>query len=280
MATMLGKMWVSPGGQAGLAILASVAACAAAAPLLFPEGPWVMVGRPLVPPFATWLHIFGTDMLGRDLLTSLLYGAQASLAVGAGGALGSALIGTTLGALAGYRGGLVENLIMRLTELLQGMPAFVFTVVLVAVLSPSLASTTLAIIIVGWSQFARVARGEFVKLRHREFVSAAIVAGLSDVEVAVRQILPNVLPPLIVLASLKFAFSVLTESGISFLGLGDPDRMSWGYLIGAGHSLLRQAWWISFFPGAALALTAIGVHLLSEALTHALGTRPLEAEDR
>jgi len=272
------KLWADPAGRTGFAILTSALVAAVTAPLLFPEGPWVMVAQPLLPPFLSLSHPLGTDMLGRDLFVSLLYGAQASLTVGIGASLGSAFIGVTLGGIAGYRGGLIDDLIMRTTELLQGMPAFVFTIVLVAILSPSLASTTAAIVVVGWAQFARVARGEFVKFRHREFVHAAIVSGLGDLGVAVKQILPNALPPLIVLTSLKFAFSVLTESGVSFLGLGDPDRMSWGYLIGAGHSLLSHAWWISIFPGAALALTAIGVHLLSEALGRALEMEPLQMD--
>ena len=162
---------------------------------------------------------------------------------------------------------------MRVTEFFQTIPTFVFAVVLVAIFTPSIASIVAAIAIVSWPPVARLVRGEFLSLREREFVQAAVVIGQSPGRIMLTQILPNTLSPVIVAASLMVATAILTESAISFLGLGDPDLMSWGFMIGAARTVIRQAWWMSFFPGVAIFLTVLALNLLGEGLNDALNPR-------
>ncbi|WP_223428105.1 ABC transporter permease [Tateyamaria pelophila] len=261
------------GAVIGLVILALVLLCAVAAPFLFPRSPWSMVQRPFLPPFTMDGLPLGTDALGRDVLSGLFHGARVSLLVGLVSTVVALAIGIPIGALAGYYGGLADDMLMRFTEFFQTIPSFALAIVLLAIFQPSLAYVILAIAIVSWPPVARLVRGEVLSLRHREFVEAATLSGQSNLAIILKQVLPNALPPIIVLASLMVATAILLESSLSFLGLGDPNVMSWGYMIGAARTVLRTAWWLSFIPGIAIVLTVLALNLIGEGLNDALNPR-------
>ncbi len=258
-------------GLLGLAILAAILLLAAAAPLIYPGTPFALAGKPLSPPFGDFL--FGTDTLGRDVGAGIAHGARTSLMIGIVSTTAAVAFGTLLGGLAGFYGGRLDALLMRLTEIFQTIPSFIFAIVLVAVMSPSLASTVIAISIVSWPGVARLARGEFMAMRRREYVQSCISLGMGDMRIMFAQILPNCLSPLIVTASLLVATAILIESGLAFLGLGDPNVMSWGFQVGAGRTVLRSAWWICTFPGIAILLTVLAINLVGEGLNDALNPR-------
>ncbi|HWK68571.1 MAG TPA: ABC transporter permease [Rhizobiaceae bacterium] len=270
MSATVRRFFGNPKAWFGLAILAIVILAALFAPLLFPRDPWQMATRPFLPPFQNVKFWLGTDMLGRDILTGLVYGAQVSLIVGLVSTLVAVGVGILFGALAGYYGGVIDDVLMRITEFFQTIPTFVFALVLVAILSPSVASIILAIGIVSWPPVARLVRGEFASLRSREYVKAAMVLGQSDRQIILTQILPNTMSPVIAMSSLMVASAILTEAAISFLGLGDPNMMSWGYMIGASRTVIRQAWWMSFFPGIVILLVVLALNLVGDALNDVL----------
>ena len=261
------------GAVIGLVILLAVVILALVAPFLYPESPWRMVQRPFLEPMAMEGFWFGTDTLGRDIGAGLAHGARVSLLVGLVSTAVALLIGVTLGALAGYYGGLLDDALMRFTEFFQTIPNFALAIVLVAIFQPSLTSIVAAIAIVSWPPVARLVRGEFLSLRSREFVQASVVIGQSNPRIILTQILPNAMSSVIVMASLMVATAILLESSLSFLGLGDPNQMSWGYMIGAARTVLRQAWWMSFFPGIAILLTVLALNLVGEGLNDALNPR-------
>ncbi|WP_246775395.1 ABC transporter permease [Methylobacterium aquaticum] len=262
-----------PGAVFGLVILTLVVAAALLAPILYPTSPWRMVQRPFVPPFTLERVPLGTDALGRDIAAGLMHGAGVSLIVGLVSTLAALLIGVPLGALAGYLGGRVDDALMRFTELFQTVPSFALAIVLVAILQPSLSSMILAIALVSWPPVTRLVRGEVLSLRSREYVQAAIVTGQTTFTILRREVLPNTLSPIVVLASLMVATAILLESSLSFLGLGDPNRMSWGFMVGAGRTVIRQAWWITAFPGLLILLTVLALNLIGEGLNDALNPR-------
>ncbi|WP_211250271.1 ABC transporter permease [Fodinicurvata fenggangensis] len=261
------------GAVVGLLIIVAVILMAIFAPLLYPDSPWKLVQRPFIPPMELDGYWFGTDTLGRDIGAGLVHGARVSLLVGLTSTVVALLIGVTLGAFAGYYGGLVDDGVMRFTELFQTVPNFALAIVLVAIMQPSVESVILAIGIVSWPPVARLVRGEFLSLRSREFVQASMVLGQSNARIILTQILPNTLSPVIVMTSLMVATAILLESALSFLGLGDPDVMSWGYMIGAARTVLRQAWWMSFFPGVMILLTVLALNLVGEGLNDAMNPR-------
>ncbi len=261
------------GAVIGLVILAIIVACAIAAPFLFPRSPWAMVQRPFLPPFTMDGLPLGTDALGRNVMSGLFHGARVSLLVGLVSTIVALAIGIPIGALAGYYGNVVDDALMRFTEFFQTIPSFALAIVLLAIFQPSLGYVILAIAIVSWPPVARLVRGEVLSLRTREFVEAATLSGQSHLRIILRQVLPNALPPIIVLASLMVATAILLESSLSFLGLGDPNVMSWGYMIGAARTVLRTAWWLSFIPGVAILLTVLSLNLIGEGLNDALNPR-------
>jgi peptide/nickel transport system permease protein len=263
----------NPGGLIGFAILAVVIAVALFGPLFFPTSPWRMVQRPFLPPFTLAKLPLGTDALGRDVLAGMVYGARVSLLVGLVSTLAALVVGIPLGAVAGYFGGRIGDALMRFTEFFQTVPSFALAIVLVAILQPSIVSIVLAIAIVSWPPVARLVRGEVLSLRSREYVQAAIVSGQTTRWIIWREILPNALSPVIVLASLMVATAILLESSLSFLGLGDPNLMSWGYMVGAGRTVIRQAWWITLFPGIAILVSVLALNLIGEGLNDALNPR-------
>ena len=262
------------GGLIGLIILLTVILLAVFAPLIYPDSPWKMVQRPFLPPFTVDGFPLGTDTLGRDVAAGLVHGARVSLIVGLVSTLVALLIGVPLGAFAGFYGGLVDDGAMRFTEFFQTIPNFALAIVLVAIMEPTLPTITLAIAIVSWPPVARLVRAEVLSLRRREFVDAARLAGLSNTRILFGHILPNAMSPIIVMASLMVATAILLESSLSFLGLGDPNIMSWGYMmIGAARTVIRSAWWLSFIPGVAILLTVLALNLIGEGLNDALNPR-------
>ncbi|WP_407179010.1 ABC transporter permease [Bradyrhizobium sp. STM 3562] len=261
-----------PTGMIGLVILVAVLALAAAAPVLFPDSPWDMVGAPFQPPLSEGL-LLGSDMLGRDVAAGIAYGARVSLMIGIAATLAAVLIGVAIGAVAGYFGDKVDDAMMRLTELFQTIPGFILAILLVATLGPTLTHVVVAIGAVSWPPVARLTRAEFLRLRGREFVQAAVCQGQPPLVVVLRHILPNALSPIIVTGSLTIATSILVESALSFMGLGDPNLMSWGFMIGASRTVIRQAWWMSVFPGIAILLTVLAINLVGEGLNDTLNPR-------
>lgn len=252
---------------AGLVTLLAIAAVALFAPLLAPHDPWALLGPPLSPPGRDFL--LGTDLLGRDLLSGLIYGARVSLIIGLASTGCAILIGGSIGAVAGYFGGAADQLAMRFTEFFQVIPSFLFAILLVAILTPDLKNVVLAIALVTWPPVARLVRAEFLTLRGREFVEAARSVGLGHVQIILREILPNALPPVIAVGSLMVATAILTEASLSFLGLADPNLISWGYIIGASRPVFRQAWWLSVLPGLCLFITVLAINLLADGVSDA-----------
>lgn len=270
---MMRKLLSNPRALIGLTILLIVVLAAIFAPILSPGDPWKMGGRPFLPPMQNLDLPFGTDMMGRNILAGLIHGAHVSLLVGITSTVVALGMGLLFGMLAGYYGGWVDDVLMSVTEFFQTIPTFVFALMLVAILSPSIQSITLAIGVVSWPPVARLVRSEFASLRSREFVRAAEVLGQSNRQIILTQILPNTLSPVIAMASMMVASAILTEAAISFLGLGDPNRMSWGYMIGAGRTVLRQAWWMSFFPGIVIILVVLALNLVGDVLNEMLNPR-------
>ena len=261
------------GALAGAALLVLVVLAAAAAPLLFPGDPLDIVGRPLLEPFTDPRFPLGTDRLGRDILAGLAHGARASLLVGLVAAFGAILIGILVGAVAGYFGGWTDEVLMRLTETFQTVPGFILALALIAVMGPGIVSVAVAIALVSWTGPARITRAEFLTLRQREFVSAARVLGLGHGRIIFREILPNALAPIIVLGSVIVAAAILIESALSYLGLSDPNRVTWGQMIAGGRPVFRTAWFVSAIPGVAILLTVLSVSLVGEGLTDAANPR-------
>ena len=192
--------------------------------------------------------------------------------------LAAVFIGIIFGALSGYYGGFVDDLLMRITEIFQTIPSFVFAILLVAIMKPSIESIVIAIAVVSWPGVARLVRAEFLSLKNREFVQACHTLGMSDLKIMLREILPNCLSPIIVIGSLMVATAILIESGLAFLGLGDPNIMSWGFLVGAGRTMLRSAWWVCTFPGIAILLSVLAINLVGEGLNDALNPRLRERQ--
>lgn len=261
-----------PGGAVGTLILVAIVAMALGADGLYPGDPWAMVAEPNLPPLSPG-HPFGTDMLGRDVAAGVVHGARVSLLIGAIATVFAVLLGTVLGATAGYHGGWVDDVIMRFTEIFQTIPGFLLALLMVAIFGPSIYSIVGAIAVISWPSVARLVRAEFLSLRSRDFVKAAVLGGQSSTRIVFSQILPNTLSPIVVAASLMMATAILLESAISFLGLGDRGLVSWGFMIGAGRTTLLQSWWLSAIPGAAIFLTVLGLNLVGDALNQALSPR-------
>lgn len=271
MAAVFRRYCRNSGAVLGLGILGVVVLIALAAPWLTPGSPFRLVGKPLSPPFGDFL--FGTDTLGRDVAAGITHGARTSLMIGIVATAIAVAVGTLLGGTAGFYGGTVDDVLMRVTEFFQTIPSLLFAIVLVAMLGSSLTSTVTAITVVSWPAVARLVRGEFLSTRRRDFVQAGVALGMGDARIIVRHILPNCLAPIIVLASLMVATAILIESGLSFLGLTDPNVMSWGFQVGAGRGVLRAAWWLCAIPGIAILLTVLAINLVGEGLNDALNPR-------
>lgn len=274
---MLRRLLHSPEGLFGLAVLAVFIAAALSAPLLFPRDPLAIVGRPLLPPFTDWSLPLGTDRLGRNVLAELIHGARVSLAVSVSVAVVAIFVGMLVGTLAGFSGGLVDEALMRVVDAFQVVPAFVLALAFVSVIGPSLPTVIFAISLGAWTGPARLARAEVLSLRERDFVASARVIGMHPLEIALREVLPNALPPVLALSAVIIAGAILIEAALSFLGLGDPNIVTWGSMIAEGRNVLRSAPYLSVIPGIALVFAVLGVYLFSEGLSEALANRRVRA---
>jgi peptide/nickel transport system permease protein len=257
----------------GLALVALLAATALAAPWIAPHDPTAIDARTILTgPSAA--HLLGTDDLGRDVLSRLIYGARISLAVGFVSVGIAVLIGTSLGACAGYFGGLVDAVVMRFVDVMLCFPSTFLILAVIAFIGPSIWNVMFVIGVTGWMGVCRLVRAEFLSLRERDFVVAARALGAGDARLIFRHILPNAMAPVLVAAVLGVAGAILTESGLSFLGLGvQPPTPSWGNILTAGKDNIDVAWWLSFFPGLAITLTMLGYNMLGEGLRDALDPR-------
>jgi peptide/nickel transport system permease protein len=261
------------GAVLGLGLFALVAATAIVGPLVYRTDPWAFVTRPFLWPGDRAGFPLGSDAMGRDVLAGLIHGAYVSLIVGLAASAAAMGIGVTIGAVAGYFRGWIDDALMRLTEVFQTVPNFIFVIVLVAIFKPSIGKIVLAIGVVSWPPIARLVRAQFLSLRGQEFVQSCVVVGMSEARIIWTQILPNCLAPVIVLASILVATAILVEAGLAFLGLGDPNVMSWGKMIGEGRGSLRTAWYLSALPGCAIVLTVLGLNLVGEGLNDAFNPR-------
>lgn len=260
-----------PAGLIGVSLTSLALIAALVAGWVAPHDPFRPVGPSLSSPSA--LHPMGTDALGRDLLSGVLFGARTSMLVALGVGAMALLIGVTVGAVAGYLGGRADDVIMRLTEIVQVVPRFFFAILALALFGTSQVVLITVLGITSWVILARVVRAEVLSLKEREFVMSARSQGASGSRVLFREILPNALPVTIVYLALLLAHVILLEASLGFLGLGDPNAVSWGYLAGQAQQFLRVAWWLSVFPGLAIALTVLGLNLFGDALTDVLGHR-------
>ncbi|MGX9391423.1 ABC transporter permease [Nitrobacteraceae bacterium UC4446_H13] len=257
----------------GLILFVIVVLMAGLADVVTPGDPLRNAGPPLTAPLVLAANPLGTDQLGRDIMAGIFHGARISLVIGVVATLISIVIGVVIGAVAGYFGGKIDGALMRVTEAFQTIPSFILLLTLVAIFGSSIQNIVIAIGIVSWTAPARMVRAEFMSLRKREFVDAARNLGVSDVSIIFREILPNALPPVIVFASVVMATSILMESALAFLGLGDPNYASWGNMIGQGRAVLRTAWFCSVIPGVAILLTVLSFSLMGEGLNDALNPR-------
>jgi peptide/nickel transport system permease protein len=263
----------SPAAVLGALLVLAVAAMGLLAPVLYPDDPLGLAGRPLQWPGDNPRFPLGTDPSGRDIAAQIFHGARVSLLIGFAATLVAVAIGIAVGALAGYYGGAADTALMRVTEAFQTLPNFILLLLLVAVFGSDLRTITFGIGVVSWPPVARLTRAEFLTLRTREFVQAARLQGLGDAHLIMREVLPNALPPVLVYASVVMAVSILLESALSFLQLSDPNVPSWGNLIGLGRNVLRTEWFVSAIPGVAILLTILGVSLVGQGLNDALNPR-------
>jgi peptide/nickel transport system permease protein len=269
----LRRLTRSPEAVVGFAILGCLVLMALSAPVLFPRDPLSIAGAPLLRPLQDWALPLGTDRLGRDVLAGLFHGARTSLAVGLAAATASILVGSVVGTVAGFAGGLVDEVLMRITDAFQTVPGFLLSLALVSVVGPSLGVVVVAIALSAWTGPARIARAEVLSIRERDYVASARVIGMHPLEIAFREVLPNALPPVLALSSVIVAAAILTEAALSFLGLGDPNRVTWGGMIAEGRAVLRSAPFLSVIPGIALVLAVLGVYLAGEGVVESAATR-------
>lgn len=272
-ASIIERYYRSRTGVVGLVILTLVILMAIFGPMIYPVDPWDMVARPLQWPDLGSETPLGSDVLGRDVLSGLVNGARVSLIIGVSATAAAVTIGVTIGALAGYFRGFIDDVLMRITEVFQTIPNFLFVIVLVAVFRPSVFTICAAIAVVSWPAVARLVRGQFLTLRQRAFVESCVTIGMSTPRIIFTQILPNCMAPVIVTSSIMIATAILIEAGLSFLGLGDPNVMSWGAMIGFGRQSLRTAWYLTLIPGVAIQLTVLSISFVGEALNDALNPR-------
>jgi len=263
----------------GLTVLLCIGGAALLAPQIAPWDPArQMLLKRLRPPMweARGLreHPLGTDHLGRDILSRILYGGRISLGVGLSAVTLSCLLGVTLGLLAGFHGGRTDAFIMRVVDVFLAIPYILLAMGVVFALGPSLLNVILVMAMTRWVQFARIVRADVLSIREREFVSGARARGNRSTRLLLRHVLPNALTPIIVVATLELAFMIIYESALSFLGLGvQPPTPTWGWMLSDGRNYVATAWWLATFPGLAIMLTVLAVNLLGDWLRDTLDPR-------
>ena len=261
-----------------LALIAVFAACALLAPLLAPYDPLVQeLGSRLRPPSPE--HWLGTDSLGRDIASRILYGARISLIIGVVVVVSAGVVGTVIGLVAGYAGGFVDEVLMRLTEVFLAFPALILAMAIAGALGPSLTNAIIAIAAVTWAVYARLTRGQILSLRRREFVEAARAIGASRVRILWHHLLPNVIAPLMIQASFDLGSSIIAAAGLSFIGFGaQPPTPEWGVMISEGRNYISTQPWLSLFPGLAILFAVGSFNLLGDGLRDAFDPRLSRAD--
>jgi len=264
------------GGLIGLSILACIAILAALAPYLPIPRPDLLIYDRFQPPSLE--HPMGTDGLGRDVFSRVIWGTRTSIAVGFMAALISLVVGLTLGGVAGYYGGLIDDLLCRITDIFLVIPVFFLALFIVAIYGGNIFYVMAVIGLLIWPSNARLTRSRVLSVKEMEFVQAAKVIGVSDMKILFHHIIPNSIQPIIANTILQSAGAMITEAGLSFLGLGDPNTISWGKMIAQGQSFIWTAWWVSVFPGLVLSLTVFALHLIGDAVTRVLAPKMREDE--
>jgi peptide/nickel transport system permease protein len=258
-------------GVVGLCFVVLLLAAALAAPLVFPVDPDQISEDILVAPGSS--HLLGTDDLGRDIFAGVVYGARVSLTVGVMAALAATVVGSLIGALAGFRGGMVDLLVMRVSEIFQVVPSFILAALIVALSGSGLPQIITVIAILAWPQTARLMRGEVLRVKRLEFAAAMRCMGIGEARILAFEIIPNAVAPVLAVGTLSIGQAILLEAALSFFGLGNPDVVSWGRMLNHGQQFLGSGWWLSFFPGMAIFLTVLSFNLLGDAIGVALDPR-------
>ncbi|TCL68107.1 ABC transporter permease [Rhizobium sp. BK251] len=256
-------------GTVGLAIILALLLVGLLAPLLSPGDPLRIAGPALVPPFTNVDLPLGTDRLGRDILAGLIHGARTSLFVGIAATAAAMALGIAVGTTAGFAGGLLDEALMRVVDAFQIIPGFLLALAFVSVIGASTPVVVLAIALAAWADPARLTRAQVLAICEQDYVASARVIGMHPAEIAFKEILPNALPPVMALSAIVVAGAILTEAALSFLGLGDPNVVTWGSMIAEGRNVIRTAPSLSVLPGLALAATVLGVYLFSDGMTRA-----------
>jgi peptide/nickel transport system permease protein len=263
------ELWRDKAGLTGIVLMAALLFMALAAPLIAPHDPaaqdlWARLKPPAWSENGTWNHVLGTDHLGRDVLSRVIYGSRVSLLVGAAVVLLAGTFGTVLGLVAGYSGGRTDNMIMRWIDTQVAFPGLLLALIILAVIGPSLITVIIVLSINGWMVYGRMTRSAVLSVRQTAYVEAAEIVGCNTRRVIFRHILPNLTSPLLTLAVLEFARIVLAEAALSFLGLGiQPPDTSWGLDVAAGKDYLFRAWWLVTFPGIAISITVLAINLVA-----------------
>jgi peptide/nickel transport system permease protein len=259
------------GGVAGVLVVAALTGAALLAPALAPDDPFALGDGALMSPSVR--HPMGTDHLGRDMLSGVLWGLRVSLVVGLGAALISVVLGIVIGGLAGYFGGRLDNLLMRATDAFMVLPTFFLIVLVVSIFGASIWTLIALIGMTNWPPIARLVRAEFLSLREREFTLAARTLGAGHLTIMLRHVLPNALPVVIPTLSLRTAGAIITEASLSFLGVGDPNVVSLGQMLMYALQFMRMAWWTAAFPGLAIFVIVLALNLVGDGLNDALNPR-------
>ncbi len=269
------RWWVAvlrrPAGATGAVLVGVVVVGGVIGPWVAPHDPFSVDNPALAAPSSA--NPLGTDALGRDTFSGVLHGLRTSLLVAGGVVAIVVVVGLAVGMVAGYRAGRVDDVLMRATEFVQVLPRFFLAIVVIALFGPGLDNLVIVLGLTSWPLLARVVRAEVLSLREREFVEAARADGASPARILVRELLPNVVPSSVVVVGLLVAQVLLVEASLGFLGLGDPNVVSLGYLASQGQDYLRVAWWLVLFPGLAIVAAVLGLNLLADAVTDALGRR-------
>ncbi len=272
----------SPVAFTGFIVLAILIVIAFAAPLIAPHDPGAIdIRTRLTPPVwndgGSATHLLGTDNVGRDVLSRIIFGARISLFVGVATVVIGGLVGTLLGLLAGYYRGWIETIIMRLVDIQLAFPSILLAVAIMALVGPSLMNVILVLSIATWAPFCRVARGQTLQVCNEEYITAAHALGLKDLPILIRHVIPNMINPIIVVASFALATNIINEASLSFLGVGvPPSTPTWGGMLGEGRNYLRIAWWVSTIPGLVLMMCVYSVNMLGDWLRDLYDPRLLD----
>lgn len=279
---MMRRLLRSPVGTLGVIIVLAVILVAVAAPLLAPHDPTqLQLGKRLRPPAwiegGSWTYPLGTDTLGRDVWSRILYGSRISVVVGVVSVIIAGIIGVLVGLVAGFYGGIADSVLSRVVDTFLAIPFIVLALAVVGVLGPSIVNLIVVLTLTGWVSYSRVVRGEAISLKEREYIIAAEMVGQRKWITALRHVLPNIMASIIVLTTLSVASTIIAESSLSFLGLGvQPPTITWGGMLSDGRQHIATSWWLATFPGLAITITVLGIIFLGDWLRDVLDPRMKE----